>query len=186
MTGCSTHLKAEVLAQNAAVQRFDEDLVLHVEVQSLHSAAGTQGLVGAGLRQLRKFPTPDNDEEVVRRWCSLRVGPTHALEDSQPPSTTLQLNQLTTHHSHPVHSNKQTDTTAGRTGDRQGDRRVPVGLRRPQQPDAAASVRFDLTLCSFDGGFEAFAEEALKDVEKNKIRRSKTKEGPQLLHPQVS
>lgn len=50
---------------------------------------------------------------------------------------------------------------------------LPVCLRRPQQSDAAVSVQFDLTLCPFDGALEAFAEEPLKDVEKNKIRRTR-------------
>lgn len=74
---------------------------------------------------------------------------------------------------------KQTDKTAGKARTRRGrrrrtDRRVPVCLRRPQQSGAAVSVQFDLTLCPFDGAFEAFAEETLEDVEKTKIRRSAT------------
>lgn len=68
----STHLEAKVLPQNAAVQRFDEELVLHVEVQSLHGAARTQRLMRAGLLQLWKFPTPDNDKELMRWGSSIR------------------------------------------------------------------------------------------------------------------
>lgn len=50
---CSgTHLEAVVLAQDAAVHRLDDHLLLHAEVQRLYRAAGAeQGLVGARLLQ---------------------------------------------------------------------------------------------------------------------------------------
>lgn len=41
-----TYLEAVVLAQDAAVNRLDDHLLLHAEVQCLHCAAGAeQGLV---------------------------------------------------------------------------------------------------------------------------------------------
>ena len=52
---CSrTHLEAVVLAQDAAVHRLDDHLLLHAEVQRLHRAAGAeQGLMRARLLQPR-------------------------------------------------------------------------------------------------------------------------------------
>lgn len=47
-----THLEAVVLAQDAAVHRLDDHLLLHAEVQRLYRAAGAeQGLVRARLLQ---------------------------------------------------------------------------------------------------------------------------------------
>lgn len=52
-------LEAELLSQNAAVQGFDEDVLLHAQVQSLHRAAGTeQRLMGARLLQLGEASSP--------------------------------------------------------------------------------------------------------------------------------
>lgn len=48
-----TDLEAELLSQDAAVQRFDEHVLLHAQVQSLHRAArAQQRLMGGRLLQL--------------------------------------------------------------------------------------------------------------------------------------
>lgn len=170
------------------MQRFDGDLVLRAQVQGLHGAAGTQRLVAAGLLELGKLPTPDSSEEVMRRRCSLRVGPTHVLVlvDSAEPASTAQaaptpitpvaiatgLSQSRLIQQQERQQPEETDRQETET--ETGDKRVPVCLRRPQQSDAALSVHLDLTLCPLDGAFEAFAEETLEDVEKKNIRRTLT------------
>lgn len=48
----ATHLEAVVLTQDAAMNRLDDHLLLHAEVQGLHCTAGAeQGLVGSRLLQ---------------------------------------------------------------------------------------------------------------------------------------
>ena len=78
----STHLKAVVLSEDAGVHRFDDDLVLHAEVQDLHSRAGAeQRLVGARLLQPRhEMRSGDGGErrrrgreEIGRASCRERV-----------------------------------------------------------------------------------------------------------------
>lgn len=49
------YLEAELLSQDAAVQRFDEYVLLHAQVQSLHrTTRGQQRLMGGRLLQLWK------------------------------------------------------------------------------------------------------------------------------------
>lgn len=53
-TGLSAYLKAVVLTQDGAVYGFDEDLLLHAEIQSFHCTAGAeQRLVRARFFQSR-------------------------------------------------------------------------------------------------------------------------------------
>lgn len=71
------HLEAELLSQDAAVQRFDEHVLLHAEVQSLHRAArAQQRLMGGRLLQLGEPARSGRQEEHGNRdECEAGSGP---------------------------------------------------------------------------------------------------------------